>query len=191
MRKQLLILAVLALTCTELTASKKMDIKTIASGYFSAKIIQGIDPIPGTDQYARISDDGKQIIQNSFKTGKQTAVLFDVNKTIGEKITKFDGYILSPKGDKFLIQTNTEKMHRHSFKADYYIYTIKSTKLERLSDGGKQQVPLWSPDGNQIAFVRDNNLFLIKLLYDNAESQVTKDGKFNETINGIPDWVNE
>ena len=191
MRKQLLILAVLALTCTELTASKKMDIKTIASGYFSAKIIQGIDPIPGTDQYARISDDGKQIIQNSFKTGKQTAVLFDVNKTIGEKITKFDGYILSPKGDKFLIQTNTEKMYRHSFKADYYIYTIKSTKLERLSDGGKQQVPLWSPDGNQIAFVRDNNLFLIKLLYDNAESQVTKDGKFNETINGIPDWFNE
>ena len=56
MRKQLLILAVLALTCTELTASKKMDIKTIASGYFSAKTILGIDPIPGTDQYARISD---------------------------------------------------------------------------------------------------------------------------------------
>ena len=99
------------MTCTELTASKKMDIKTIASGYFSAKTIQGIDPIPGTDQYARISDDGKQIIQNSFKTGKQTAVLFDVNKTIGEKITKFDGYILSPKGDKFLIQTNTEKVY--------------------------------------------------------------------------------
>jgi len=75
--------------------------------------------------------------------------------------------------------------------ADFYIYTIKTTRLERLSDGGKQQVPLWSPDGNQIAFVRDNNIYLVKLLYDNAESQVTKDGKFNEVINGIPDWVNE
>lgn len=42
-----------------------------------------------------------------------------------------------------------------------------------------------------MAFVRDNNIFLIKLLYDNSESQVTKDGKFNEVINGIPDWVNE
>ena len=42
-----------------------------------------------------------------------------------------------------------------------------------------------------IAFVRENNIFLIKLLYDNAESQVTKDGKKNEVINGIPDWVNE
>jgi dipeptidyl-peptidase-4 len=42
-----------------------------------------------------------------------------------------------------------------------------------------------------IAFVRQNNIFLVKLLYDNAESQVTKDGKSNEVINGIPDWVNE
>ena len=39
--------------------------------------------------------------------------------------------------------------------------------------------------------MRDNNIFLVKLLYDNAESQVTKDGKRNEVINGIPDWVNE
>ena len=31
----------------------------------------------------------------------------------------------------------------------------------------------------------------MKLLYNNSESQVTKDGKFNEVINGIPDWVNE
>jgi dipeptidyl-peptidase-4 len=63
--------------------------------------------------------------------------------------------------------------------------------LERLSDGGPQQVPTWSPDGTQVAFVRENNIYLVKLLYDNSESQVTKDGKFNEIINGVPDWVNE
>ena len=48
-----------------------------------------------------------------------------------------------------------------------------------------------SPDGQQVAFVRGGNIFLVKLLYDNAEIQVTKDGKFNEVINGLPDWVNE
>ena len=37
----------------------------------------------------------------------------------------------------------------------------------------------------------DNNIFLVKLLYDNSESQVTKDGKFNHIINGLPDWVYE
>ena len=80
---------------------------------------------------------------------------------------------------------------RHSFTADYYIYNIASKRLERLSDNGPQQSPVWSEDGLQVAFVRDNNIFLVKLLYDNSESQVTKDGKFNEVINGLPDWVNE
>ena len=43
----------------------------------------------------------------------------------------------------------------------------------------------------KVAFVRDNNIYLIKLLYGNSESQVTKDGKRNSVINGVPDWVYE
>ncbi len=169
---------------------EKLELKTM-NRLFSAQNIRGVDPLEGTDQYAKISDDGNQILQYSFKTGQQTAVLFDVNNTMGEKVSSFDGYIMSPDGKKMLIQTNTEYVYRRSFKADFYIYTIQSHKLEKLSTAGKQQVPTFSPDGQQIAFVRDNNIWLVKMLYDNAESQVTKDGKFNEVLNGIPDWVNE
>ena len=118
-------------------------------------------------------------------------MLFDVDNTQGEKITAFDGYIMSPDGTRMLISTKRQPVYRRSYKAEFYIYTIKSRKLEKLSDGGPQQCPIWSPDGLQVAFVRDNNIFLVKLLYDKAENQVTKDGKFNEVINGIPDWVNE
>lgn len=174
-----------------MNAANKITIKDIADGKFAAEQVSGIRTITGTDQYASISSDKQRIVQYSFRTGKQTAVLFDVNHTMGEKITSFDGYILSPDGQKILIQTETERIYRRSYKAKYYIYTIASTKLEPLSDGGKQQVPTWSNDSKQIAFVRDNNLYLIKLLYNNAESQVTKDGCFNNIINGIPDWVNE
>ena len=98
---------------------------------------------------------------------------------------------MSPDGRRILIQTQTKPIYRRSFTAVYYIYDIRNNKLEPLSDGGPQQTPVFSPDGNQIAFVRDNNIFLVKLLYDNAESQVTKDGKRNEVLNGIPDWVYE
>ena len=63
--------------------------------------------------------------------------------------------------------------------------------IEKLSDKGPQQVPIFSPDGNLIAFVRNNNIFLVKLLFGNSESQVTEDGKENAIINGIPDWVYE
>ena len=117
--------------------------------------------------------------------------MFDVHNTQGESIKKVEGYIMSPDGSKLLIQTGTKKIYRRSFTAEYYIYTIRSRKLERLSVNGPQQSPVWSPDGHKIAFVRANNIYLVKLLYDNAESQVTKDGKPNEIINGIPDWVNE
>lgn len=172
-------------------ASEPITLKQVASGEFAAELVTGINPIKGTDQYARISADGKRIEEYSFKTGKRTAVLFDIDHTQGEKITGFDGYIMSPDGTRMLISTNRKAVYRRSYKANFYIYTIKSHKLEKLSDGGPQQCPVWSPDGLQVAFVRDNNIFLVKLLYDNAENQVTKDGKFNEVINGIPDWVNE
>lgn len=172
-------------------AAEPISLKALTDGTFDAQRMTGIDPVKGTDLYARISQDGKKIVQYSFKTGQQTAVLFDVNNTQGEKISSFDGYIMSPDGTKMLISTNRQRIYRRSYKADFYIYTIKSRKLERLSDGGPQQSPVWSSNGLQVAFVRDNNIYLVKLLYNNSESQVTKDGKFNEVINGIPDWVNE
>lgn len=172
-------------------AAKRIDLKALTAGEFTALRMTGINPLEGTDQYASISQDGKQVIQYSFKTGKQTAVLFDVDDTQGVKIDNFDGYIMSPDGKRMLIRTKTQPVYRRSYKAVFYIYTMASRKLEPLSDGGPQQAPVWSPDGTKVAFVRDNNIFLVKLLYNNSESQVTKDGLFNHVINGIPDWVNE
>lgn len=191
MKKIILGIITLFMATSNIHSTERITLKAIQDGAFAAERLSGIKPIAGTDQYARISKDGNRVVRYSFKTGKQTAVLFDVNHTMGSKIDSFDGYILSPDGTKMLIQTKTERIYRRSFKAQYYIYTIASTKLEPLSEGGPQQVPVWSADSRQIAFVRDNNIHLIKLLYDNAESQVTKDGKFNEIINGVPDWVNE
>ena len=191
MKKIIIMCIALVMASSTLSAYEKMNLKYIAEGQFAAQRIDGINPIKGTDQYAQLSRDGKQIVQYSFKTGKQTAVLFDVNNTQGERVDQFDGYIMSPDGRYILIATQRQAVYRRSFKAVYYIYTVQSKKLERLSDGGPQQAPVWSPDGNSVAFVRDNNIFLVKLLYGNSESQVTKDGKFNEVINGIPDWVNE
>ncbi|WP_040558070.1 S9 family peptidase [Hallella multisaccharivorax] len=191
MNKLFAICMSMLLSTSTLTASEPLSLKQVASSEFAGERVSGINPLKGTDQYARISADGKRIEQYSFKTGKLTDVLFDADKTQGEHIDAFDGYIMSPDDTHMLISTKRQSVYRRSYKAVFYIYTIKSRKLEKLSDSGPQQCPVWSPDGQQIAFVRDNNIFLVKLLYDNSESQITKDGKFNEVINGIPDWVNE
>lgn len=191
MNKLFVMCIMMLLATSNVSADNKITLKDVTGKTFTPKYITGVDPIKGTDRYASISNDGRQIIEYAFKTGNQTRVLFDIANTHGESIKQLEGYTLSPDGKRMLIQTNTHKIYRRSFTADYYIYTIQSRKLEKLSIGGPQQIPTWSPDGNQIAFVRDNNIFLVKLLYDNAESQITKDGKFNEIINGVPDWVYE
>ena len=191
MNKLFVMCVMMLLATSNVSADNKITLKDVTGKTFTPKYITGVDPIKGTDRYASISNDGRQIIEYAFKTGNQTRVLFDIANTHGESIKQLDGYMLSPDGKRMLIQTNTHKIYRRSFTADYYIYTIQSRKLEKLSTGGPQQIPTWSPDGNQIAFVRNNNIFLVKLLYDNAESQITKDGKFNEIINGVPDWVYE
>ncbi len=177
--------------CSSVTAGEQLDLKAITQGKFSQQTMTAVRPLAGGETYTQISADRKQIVSYSFRTGKQEQVIFDASTARGGKVNKVDNYIMSPDGQRILIQTDTKPIYRRSFTATYYIYDVRNNKLTPLSDGGPQQTPVFSPDGNQIAFVRDNNIFLVKLLYDNAESQVTKDGKRNEVLNGIPDWVYE
>ena len=189
--KKIALFCVVVLVSVTVVAGRKLDLKEITAGEFAVTRLNDVLPLSGGESYAQISDDGQRIVAYSFRTGKQTSVLFDAATARGPKVAHIDGYIISPDGKRMLIQTHTKRVYRHSSTATYYIYTIQNNKLEPLSDGGPQQVPVFSPDGNVIAFVRDNNIHLVKLLYDNAESEMTTDGKRNEVINGIPDWVYE
>lgn len=189
--KKILMIGLVMLATMTAVAGKKIELADITSGEFRGESMAVVKALTDGESYAQMSADGKRIVRYSFKTGKEQGVLFDVATAKGVQLESIDGYIVSPDGQRLLIQTNTKSIYRHSFSATYYIYTIRNNRLVPLSDNGPQQTPLFSPDGLQIAFVRDNNIFLVKLLYDNAEVPVTKDGKQNEIINGIPDWVNE
>ncbi len=191
MRKTAFMCAALLIATSQMLAGSKFTIKSITDGEFKSERIAAVSPLDDGESYAQISKDRKKIVSYSFRTGKQTGVLFDAATVRGAKIEAVDGYIMSPDGKRMLIQTETNMIYRRSFTAVYYIFDIHNNKVVPLSAGGPQQTPLFSPDGNQIAFVRENNIYLVKLLYGNSESQVTKDGKRNGIINGIPDWVNE
>lgn len=188
------IILLLSLFCGTLShsAAGELSLKDLCNGVYNAKRIQGVTPMLDGESYCRLADDKKQVLKFSFRTGEQTGVLFDADNVKGHlKLSSVDGYIMSPDESHMLIQTETHSIYRRSRTAVYYIYNVKNRTLAPLSDGGPQEVPLWSRDGNMVAFVRDGNLFLVKLLFNNSESQITKDGKFNEVINGKPDWVNE
>lgn len=174
------------------TASEALSLSDITSGQYSPTYIYGVTPMADGVSYSQLSADGTQIVRRSFKTGEQTDVLFDCATARGEaKLSRIDGYIMSPDESRILLRTQTQMIYRHSHTAVYYLYDVANRKYEPLSSGGPQQAPRFSPDGNLVAFVREGNLYLVKLLFGNAESQVTKDGKRGEVINGIPDWVYE
>ena len=159
-----------------------LDLKDIVSGKFRAENIYGVIPIPGDgEHYSQMNAEGTQIIKYSFKTGKQVEVLFDAATARECPFKTFDSYSFSPDGSKLLIATEQTPIYRRSYTAIHYIYSLKrnvngeiNNIVEKLSDGGPQQAPVFSPDGTMVAFVRDNNIYLVKFLYGNSESQVTE-----------------
>lgn len=186
--KKILFMCVTIITVSaQIFAGEPISLKDFTDNAFAAKRISGVNPLKGTSEYAQMSSDSKKIVKYSFKTGKETGVLFDVADTKGVSINDFEGYKISDDG-RILIQTNTKRIYRRSYKADFYLYDIRNKTMKKLSEKGLQQIPTFSPDGKHIAFVRDNNIFITD---GKTEKQITTDGKFNEIINGVPDWVNE
>ena len=180
-----------ALLCLASVQAQKVTLQDVVNGTYRAQSIHGLKPMLDGEHYTQISKDHKRIVKYSFKTGKEVATIFDVATARNSTLKSFDDYIMSPDESLILIQTETKPIYRRSFTAVYYLYNVKNRTLEPLSNNGPQQVPLFSPDSHQIAFVRNNNIYLIKLLFGNSESQVTKDGEYNKVLNGIPDWVYE
>ncbi|MDE6555708.1 MAG: S9 family peptidase [Duncaniella sp.] len=143
--------------------------------------------------YLSLSDDAKTITSIDLATGKEIEVVMDVTRTRENNIPAIESFILSPDGSKLLVATRTRPIYRRSTTARYYIYDIRTRMLTPLSsEHYPQRSPLFSPDSRIIAFVdpADNNIYLKKLDYG-SEVAVTTDGKPDNIINGVPDWVYE
>ena len=74
------------------------------------------------------------------------------------------------------------------YEGDIFILDIQSEIFLRITDTpNKEKSARFSPDGNQIAFVRDNDLFIYHIKKE-KEKQLTFDG--SETmLNGTVSWV--
>nr|XP_057941841.1 dipeptidyl peptidase 4-like isoform X2 [Doryrhamphus excisus] len=111
----------------------------------------------------------------------------------GDKFKEKDAtdYQLSADRRYVAFMSNHSKLWRHSFTASYSLYDRTLEKFLEPSDLHQQvQYLAWAPEGNKLAFVFQNNVY-IKTSPDSQPQQVTFDGKENLVFNGIPDWVYE
>ena len=123
----------------------------------------------------------------SYKTLNKVETI--VNSKDLHEIDSFDSYEFSKDEEKLILGTNAKKIYRHSSEGIYYVLDITSKKIQLISPN-KIQEPTFSPDGNKVAYVYNNNIY-IKNLINNGTIQVTSDGEKNKIINGVTDWVYE
>ena len=167
---------------------KKIQLEdAIATRNFFPESVEEICSLKDGEHYTML-DNNASIVQYNYTNGVALDTLF--SRYHFPKISDISGYEFNNDESKILISTNEEKIYRHSFLADYYVYDIKKNALIQVSIKGKQQLASFSPSGDKIAFVRQNNIYLVDLTTNN-ETQLTFDGKHNEIINGAPDWVYE
>ncbi len=170
---------------------QKISIEAIYSGTFRAKGMDDLQALKNTNQYTVLNfertSNTSQIDLYDFATLKKVATLIDTKDF--KNLEGIDSYTFSADEKSILIATNSDQIFRHSFVANYFIYEIVSKKLTSLFDY-KIQEPTFSPDGTQIAYAKDNNLFIYTIA-SKTTKQITSDGKKNAVINGITDWVYE
>jgi dipeptidyl-peptidase-4 len=133
---------------------------------------------------------GKSIVKMRLGDGAIVDTLFSPFQAVVANDFSFSDFKLSADGNTILLATDDESIYRYTFVAEYFVYNRLTKKIISLSQNGKQQSPIFSPDGKKIAFVRDNNIY-VRNLDEQSEKAITTDGEPRKVINGAPDWVYE
>ncbi len=189
MRKKLLI-TITILGLLAVYAEDKAPItleKVVKEKVFAEKSISGLRSMKSGESYTSFT--AKHIIKYSYQSGDALDTLFSL-AMIDKEIDRIDGYEFSDNETKLLIYTNKERIYRHSFYAEYYIWDLQKKQLQHLSKKENLRIASLSPNGDLAAFVFQNNLY-IKNLVTGKEIQITRDGQKNKIQNGTPDWVYE
>ncbi|XP_030614314.1 prolyl endopeptidase FAP [Archocentrus centrarchus] len=100
-------------------------------------------------------------------------------------------YLLSNDHKYIAFESNYTKKWRHSFTASYSIYDRESSTFVTPANLPHVQYFTWAPTGNKYAYVLDFNIFFKSRVTADETVQLTRNGKKNEILNGVPDWVYE
>ncbi len=176
--------------CVSVFGQQKITVEEIFTGAFRTKGMDALTSMSNTNQYTVLNMDraakSTQIDLYDFATLQKVSTLID-SKNFPE-LQSFQNYQFDAAEKQLLLANNSQPIYRYSSTADYFLYDITSKNLTKLFD--QVQEPTFSPDGKLLAYVKDNNIFVYDIS-SKLTTQITSDGKKNEIINGITDWVYE
>uniref|UniRef100_A0A673CYV1 Dipeptidyl peptidase 4-like n=1 Tax=Sphaeramia orbicularis TaxID=375764 RepID=A0A673CYV1_9TELE len=138
-------------------------------------------------EYLHKTRDGSVYLHNA-ETGKKS--LYLSNSTFAE-VDAAD-YLLSGDNNYIAFESNYTKKWRYSYSASYSIFNRQTSTFISVNLPPVVQYFTWAQNGNKYvsAYVSDFNIFITSNV--TAEPvQVTHNGKKNEVLNGVPDWIYE
>lgn len=158
------------------------------NGKYGVKSVPGFNVTEDGQHYLKIdrSEGRQEVNRYDLKTGAHKERLY-IHKDTSEQLA---GYTLNSHSSYILTFSNPQAIYRRS--------VLYNTSVVRLSDGtavqlhgGKKVLHAgFSPEGDKVAYVFENNLYVYDIIR-NSTVQVTHDGRFNHIINGNCDWVYE
>jgi dipeptidyl-peptidase-4 len=136
----------------------------------------------------------REIIKYDAATGTRSVLISSkqLTPTGATQALPIDNYEWSSDGKRLLLFTNSKKVWRDNTRGDYYVLDIADGKLHKLGGKGPESSLMFakfSPDNTQVAYVRDNNIY-VEMINEGHIRQITTDGSAT-TINGTSDWVYE
>ncbi len=110
-----------------------------------------------------------------------------------ENPLKLRNYFFSNDRQKVLLYTNTKRVWRYDTRGDYWVLDLKNNKLVQLGKGRPESSLMFakfSPDGTQVAYVSERNLYVEDPATGKIK-QLTQTNGAKKLINGTFDWVYE
>jgi len=107
---------------------------------------------------------------------------------------EIEEFSMTPDEQKLLIFTNTARVWRSNTRGDYWVLDLQANTLLKLGGADARPSTLmfakFSPDGQRVGYVRENNVYVENLFGDSKITKLTTDGS-RYIVNGTFDWVYE
>ena len=168
---------------------KKVTLEDVfKNNTFGQKSVYGINWMKDGQYYSSLQrgPGGPKVVKMNIATGKEESVLID-GAALG---INFSSYAFNADESKALVASEVESIYRRSSKGVFHLVDLKTGTAKKLMNGEKIMYATLSPDNDKVAFVKDNNLYMVELANDRI-TQITADGEWNKVINGAADWVYE
>lgn len=189
--RQCLAVAVLLLPVyAQAQGNKQITLEDIwQKGTFSVKNVPGFNALKDGKHYTQLDERGEFLEINVYnlEKGKKENTIFSTADA--PELGAISGYAFSADEQKILLYADPQPIYRRSTLYRTWVYNLRTGKTS-LVDTARILHAAFNPAGTQVAFVKDNNLY-IKDLSDGKLHTLTRDGARNQVINGNCDWVYE